>query len=92
MAELIKRLAYDKLDLLCGDVVRCTGAVLGSKGRRYKFLGAIFDPEDPTTPLYLELADMRNGNVRSVRPEYVVKDTRVSKAVRGKKAQKEASK
>src|SRR5687768_11032113 len=88
MAELIKRLSYN--DLLLGDIVRCTSAVIGSSGRRYKFLGAVFEPEDDTTPLYLELADIRNGNVRSVRPEFVVKQAAPSKAARARKARKEA--
>jgi hypothetical protein len=90
MAELIKRLQYN--DLLFGDIVRCTQAVSGSKGRRYKFLGAIYDEADDTTPLYLDLADIKSGNVRSVRPEYVVQEVASSKAARGRKARKEAAK
>jgi hypothetical protein len=88
MAELVKRPKYD--DLLLGDIVRCTQAVKGSSGRRYKFLGAIFDTADDTTPLYLDLADIKNGNVRSVKPEFVVKEVASSKAARGRRARKEA--
>lgn len=87
MTDLIKRLSWD--DLLLGDIVRCTSSVLGSKGRRYKFLGAVFEAEDDTTPLYLELADMRSGNVRSIRPEFVIKQIAPSKAARARRERKE---
>jgi hypothetical protein len=88
MTDFIKRLSYG--DFLLGDICRCTSAVLGSKGRRYKFLGAVFDAEDDTTPLYLELADMRSGNVRSIKPEFVIKQVAPSKAARARRERKEA--
>jgi hypothetical protein len=88
MADLIKRIQYN--DLVLGDIVRCTQAVHGSKGRRYKFLGAIFDASDPDTPLHLEVVDIKSGNVRSVRPEFVVQEVASSKAARARKARKEA--
>lgn len=90
MADLVKRLKYEDLDLLLGDIVRCTSAVTGSRGRRYKFLGAMYDESDDTTPLYLELVDMRSGNLRSVRPEFVVKQVAPSKAARARQARKAA--
>lgn len=88
MTDFIKRLEYE--NLLLGDIVRCTQAVPGSKGRRYKFMGAIFDEGDSATPLYLDLVDIKSGNIRSVRPEFVIQEVASSKAARGRKARKEA--
>lgn len=87
MPEPIKRLTYE--NLMLGDIVRCTQAVTGSKGRRYKFLGAVFNSPEDTTPLYLDLADIKSGNVRSVKPEFVVQEVASSKAARGRRARKE---
>lgn len=88
MTDHVKRLEYD--NLIFGDIVRCTQAVPGSKGKRYKFLGAIFGPESNDTPLYLDLVDIKSGNVRSVRPEFVIQEVASSKAARGRRARKEA--
>lgn len=87
MTDHIKRLTYN--DLLLGDIVRCTAAVTGSKGRRYKFLGAVYESEDAEAPLHLELVDIKTGNSRAIRPEFVVKEVASSKAAQARKARKE---
>lgn len=82
--DLIKRLNYDIYTY--GDVVRLTQAVRGSKGKRYKFVGAVFESEEDTVPAYLSLIEIGRGHSRSIRPEFVVKDVAASKAAHARSA------
>lgn len=77
MTDMIKRHEYGNLHY--GDVVRLTRAVRGTSGKRYRFMGAVFDPEDNTTPVYLDLVEIGRGQMRAIRPEYVIKDVPASK-------------
>jgi hypothetical protein len=87
MAELIERLNWEKYEYGI-TVCRLTRAVKGTTGKRYKFLGAVFDPEDDEKPLYLKLVEIGRGTNRSIRPEFVIRDTATTKAVKGKAAVK----
>lgn len=89
MTELVKRLEYD--DLIYGDIVRCTQAVRGSKGKRYKFTGAVFNPDDDGIPLYLDLIEIGRGQFRTVRPEFVVKEEAASRAAQARQSKKDAA-
>lgn len=82
MAELTKKLHYENFDY--GDIVRLTRAVQGSGGKRYKFVGAVFDPEDDTAPVYLDLIEIGRGQMRAIRPEHVIKDIAASKAAQAR--------
>lgn len=86
MADLIKRPHF--APYAYGDIVRLTAAIKGSKGKRYKFVGAVFDPEDSETPLYLDLIEIGRGQMRAIRPEFVVKDIPASKAAQARIARK----
>lgn len=90
MTTPIKRMEYTELDLEYGDIVRCTQGVRGAKGKRFKFVGAVYDPEDDSAPLYLDLIEIGRGQFRAVKPEFVVKEIAASKAARARKAKKEA--
>lgn len=87
MIETIKRRNYDIFQY--GDIVRCTRAVRGSSGKRYKFVGAVFDAQDDSTPLHLELIEIGRGQFRAIRPEYVIKDVAASKAAQARIQAKE---
>lgn len=82
MAELKKTLHYDKFDY--GDIVRLTSAVRGSGGKRFKFVGAVFEGEDSTSPAYFDLIEIGRGQMRAIRPEFVVKDVAASKAAQAR--------
>lgn len=86
MTETIKRLNHDNFQY--GDIVRCTRAVKGSSGKRYKFTGAVFSAEDEETPLYLDLIEIGRGQFRCVKPDYVVMDVAATKAARARSAGK----
>jgi len=87
MSETIKLRNYKQFHY--GDVVRCTSAVRGSKGKRYKFTGAVFNAEDRDTPLYLDLIEMGRGQFRCVKEEFVVKDVAASKDAQARILDKE---
>lgn len=72
-----------------GDVVRCTSAIKGSKGKRYKFTGAVFSPDDLENPLYLDLIEQGRGQFRCVKPQFVVKDVEKSKEAQARILAKE---
>lgn len=90
MAEVIKSLNHG--DYQYGDVVRVTQAIRNSKGKRFKFVGACFDPDDLETPVYYELIQIDKGQMRSIRPEHVVKDVPATKDARARIAAKLATK
>jgi hypothetical protein len=72
-----------------GDVVRLTRGVPKSGGKRYKFVGAAFDPEDLENPLYLDLIEIGRGQFRCIKPEFVIKDIAASKEAQARIAEKE---
>ena len=76
MTQIIKKRNYGIFEY--GDIVRCTVAVRGSKGKRFKFTGAIFSVDNDENPLYFELIEIGRGQFRSIRPEFVIKDTSAS--------------
>ncbi len=86
MVNPIKRLAYEKF--FYGDIVRLTKAVRGSSGKRFKFLGAVFTSEEDETPTHFELVEIQRGHLRSIRPEFVIKDVAPSKAAQARIARK----
>lgn len=88
MTSRIKRLVYNDMEL--GDVVRCTEGVRGMKGKRFTFLGAVYESETDEAPAYLELVQIGKGAFRSIRPEFVVKDTKASKTAQARRKKKEA--
>lgn len=90
MADVIKTLNHDEFQY--GDVVRLSQAVRNTKGKRFKFVGACFAPEDTDTPLYYELIELRKGQMRSIRPEYVIKDVEATKDARSRIAARLAEK
>lgn len=77
MSDLIKKLNHG--DYQYGDVVRLSG-LPKTKGKRYKYVGAVFIDEAADEPEYFELIEIGRGTMRSIRPEYVVKDVKASKA------------
>lgn len=88
MADHIKTLDYG--DFKYGDIVRLTRAVHGSGGKRYKFVGAVFDADDTENPLYLDLIEIGRGQMRAIRPEYVLKEDAASKASQARIKRKKA--
>lgn len=78
----ILRLDYDQFKY--GDIVRLTRAVPSSGGKRFKFVGAVFDAENPDTPLYFDLIEIKRGTSRAIRPEHVIKDAQLSKAAQAR--------
>lgn len=83
MANLITKMKYEELSLSYGDVVRLTRAIRKSSGKRYKFVGAVYDPTSDhgeDEPIYLDLIEIGKGTMRSIRPEHVIKDVKASKA------------
>lgn len=92
MNDLIKKLDYEPLDLKHGDVVRLTRAIRKSSGKRYKFMGAIYDSEDESAPLYLDLIEIGRGQMRSIPPQHVIKDAAATKELRSRIAAKQAAK
>lgn len=87
MSETIKRRNHGIFHY--GDIVRCTRAVRGSSGKRYKFTGAVFSLEDDENPLYLDLIEIGRGQFRCVKPEFVIKDVAASKAAQARILKKE---
>lgn len=90
MSEVIKALNHDEYEY--GDVVRLTRAIRKSSGKRFKFVGACFDPDDLETPVYYELIEIGKGQMRSIRPEHVIKDVAATKDARSRIAAKLAAK
>lgn len=88
MTDQIKTLDYGEFKY--GDIVRLTRAIKGSGGKRYKFVGAVFDAADKDEPLYLDLIEIGRGQMRAIRPEYVVKETAASKASQARISRKKA--
>lgn len=86
MADVIKARNYG--DYEYGDVVRLTRAIRRSSGKRFKFVGACFDADDLETPIYYELIEIGKGQMRSIRPEHVVKDVAATKDARARIASK----
>jgi hypothetical protein len=89
MTELTKRLHYENFQY--GDIVRLTRAVAGSSGKRFKFVGAVYDESDDINPVYLDLIEIGRGQMRAIRPEHVIKDVPASKAAQARIARKTAS-
>lgn len=90
MADVIKALNHG--DYEYGDVVRLTRAIRSSSGKRFKFVGAFFDPDDLENPAYYELIEIGKGQMRSIRPEHVVKDVAATRDARARIAAKLAAK
>lgn len=82
MTQIIKKRNYGIFEY--GDIVRCTVAVRGSKGKRFKFTGAIFSVDNDENPLYFELIEIGRGQFRSIKEEFVVKDVAASKKSQAK--------
>jgi hypothetical protein len=90
MADVIKKLNYEEFEY--GDIVRLTRAVRKSSGKRFKFMGACFEPDDEETPVYFELIEIGRGQMRSIRPEHVIKDVAATKEARARIAERLAAK
>lgn len=82
MTQIIKKRNYGIFEY--GDIVRCTAAVRGSRGKRFKFTGAIFSVDNDENPLYFELIEIGRGQFRSIKEEFVVKDVAASKKSQAK--------
>lgn len=76
MTKPFKRLNYESYKY--GDIVRLSRGIKGSGGKRFKFVGAFFVNENDKTPEYFELIEIGRGQFRSIRPEFVIKDTAAS--------------
>jgi hypothetical protein len=90
MPDIVKKLNHDEYEY--GDIVRLSRAIRKSSGKRFKFVGACFDPDDLNTPIYFELIEIGRGQMRSIRPEHVIKDVVATKDARARIAARLAEK